>query len=481
MHANLKRYIESPKCSLDRMVDYLDRMVVSQQAEIRKSFENSLIVVKNHHKIHLFDNLRGRVSHKALDLLVEEIELLYVLRKGGGVCGCLLHSSCGLPCACRLADYMSAGRKIPLDVVDPFWTKLDLLPSSPEASVNLEENLAHIYDVIDKEPPIVQKNILSKIKAVVFPSKSDKKPPVVQKQTRGRPTLKVQQEREEEAARNSAYIPGSQQSRCDPPRHSSYIPSHGSGKASSDAKSKKSAPRRRHPTTTKEDHSFVLIQDDEYLPVIMRYKDDIPPLFHRYISRITNVLPDGNCGFRAVAVSLGFEQKRWPSIRSELLEELQNNQDVWRDVFDTVRDGEYDRLRHTIHWPHIQAAPDDKWMWMPYTGLLIAQKYGVVLHVLSVRGSYTFFPLMYGPLPGRHFPSITIVHVPSHYISVYLEGDYPVPIVDALWSHHRFEGAAMWEEKYKSRITRYIEEMNPGRNEPRETIKLSLSSYSDKY
>ena len=73
MHANLKRYIDSPQCSLDRMVEYLDKMVVAQQAEIKKSFENSLIVTKNQHKIPLLDNLRGWVSHKALDLLVDEL------------------------------------------------------------------------------------------------------------------------------------------------------------------------------------------------------------------------------------------------------------------------------------------------------------------------------------------------------------------------------------------------------------------------
>ncbi|KAD4584494.1 hypothetical protein E3N88_22095 [Mikania micrantha] len=44
-------------------------------------------------------------------------------------CGCQLRSCYGLPCAHELAMYVYSEFSIPLTCIDPFWTKLDLLPS----------------------------------------------------------------------------------------------------------------------------------------------------------------------------------------------------------------------------------------------------------------------------------------------------------------------------------------------------------------
>ncbi|KAL8250944.1 hypothetical protein R6Q59_034637 [Mikania micrantha] len=55
----------------------------------------------------------------------------------------------------------------------------------------------------------------------VFPFKSEKKTPLVQKDTRGRPTLKTQQERGSES--QSAVV-DSQESSFQLPRHSSFTP-----------------------------------------------------------------------------------------------------------------------------------------------------------------------------------------------------------------------------------------------------------------
>ncbi|KAI3714343.1 hypothetical protein L1987_72940 [Smallanthus sonchifolius] len=83
----------------------------------------------NHIAIELFDNLHGKVSHKALNLLEKEWYKLSHILKQNATCGCQLFSSCGLSCACRLASIEATGGRIPLDALDVFWRKLDLKPS----------------------------------------------------------------------------------------------------------------------------------------------------------------------------------------------------------------------------------------------------------------------------------------------------------------------------------------------------------------
>lgn len=113
MHASLKSYLNTTNSTLLQLVGYVDEIIRSQEFEIKKSFEDSLIVTMNHHKVPWLDNLRGRVSHKALDLLVGENKKLYYLLKNHESCNCQLRKSCGLPCACMLADFENKGNKQP--------------------------------------------------------------------------------------------------------------------------------------------------------------------------------------------------------------------------------------------------------------------------------------------------------------------------------------------------------------------------------
>ncbi|XP_022031420.1 uncharacterized protein LOC110932389 [Helianthus annuus] len=105
-HSKIKRYIKGPNNSLH-------------------SFEESRSVQMGDHRFPFFDNLRGNVSQKALELLVVERKKLNALRAGGGTCGHQLSTGCGLPCACQMEWWENTGCKIPLTAIDKFWTKLD--------------------------------------------------------------------------------------------------------------------------------------------------------------------------------------------------------------------------------------------------------------------------------------------------------------------------------------------------------------------
>ena len=131
-------------------------------------------------------------------------------------------------------------------------------------------------------------------------------------------------------------------------------------------------------------------------------------------------MPDGNCGFRSVAVGLGIDQKHWIWVRQQLIEEMDTHEDHWRRIFDGVINNMYDEIRETINWLEVQGAPERHWMWMPYTGLLIAQKFGVPVHFLSLGASCSFFPLWSGPKYNSNQRIVTFAFVnKNHFINIH--------------------------------------------------------------
>ncbi|KAI3816744.1 hypothetical protein L1987_16448 [Smallanthus sonchifolius] len=179
-HSLLKSYLRNANSSLDRLVGFVDEIVSDQYYQLQFGFGTSLIrKMDSHIAIELFDNLHGKVSHKALDLIENEWYKLSNIRKQNATCGCQLFSSCGLPCACRLADIEATGGIIPLDAVDVFWRKLDLKPSFvDDENVDVDKVLGQVRNKIMSQPDQVKRSMLSRIAWVVFPSKSNKKAPM---------------------------------------------------------------------------------------------------------------------------------------------------------------------------------------------------------------------------------------------------------------------------------------------------------------
>ena len=90
--------------------------------------------------------------------------------------------------------------------------------------------------------------------------------------------------------------------------------------------------------------------------LIAKYGHQIPLVFHPYISKIKDVKPDDHCGFRSVAVALGYNQSKYLSIRKQLLMELRTNETVWRRVFDPDNIGNYEELYHRIEFVGVGSA-----------------------------------------------------------------------------------------------------------------------------
>ncbi|KAD3640535.1 hypothetical protein E3N88_29758 [Mikania micrantha] len=184
-------------------------------------FETSLIKTMGHHKLPIFDNLRGKVSHKALDLLVEEKDKIRVMRNSNMTCSHQLWTSCGLPCDCHISKYLNTDTKIPLSEIDIFWTKLNTTNPTllEEEEIDVIGQMDLVTEEINSKPPEIKKSLIKKGLSQVFSNKSNKKTPLVQKDTRGRPTLKAQKQKEQDVVKDNL---ASQESTFEPSGQSSF-------------------------------------------------------------------------------------------------------------------------------------------------------------------------------------------------------------------------------------------------------------------
>ncbi|KAL8246463.1 hypothetical protein R6Q59_007679 [Mikania micrantha] len=96
-------------------------------------------------------------------------------------------------------------------------------------------------------------------------------------------------------------------------------------------------------------------------------------------------------------------------------------------------------------------------MLMPETGVLIANKFNVIVHSISVdeRHSTTFFPLWISSTTAIPNQVVSLCHVNgNHYITLQLTGNYPIPTVCYYCKHFGTYNAA-WESIYMNRIQMY--------------------------
>ncbi|XP_031096129.1 uncharacterized protein LOC116000234 [Ipomoea triloba] len=186
------------------------------------------------------------------------------------------------------------------------------------------------------------------------------------------------------------------------------------------------------------------------------YIHQLPVIFHPFITQVQDVEHDGNCGFRAVATCLGFPKNQWLTIRYNLMEELKSHEMEYTKMFGSQE--WYNKVYNSLNFFKSDSAPVEHWMTMPEMGFLIASRYNVILHVLSMTGSTTYLPLRSSPPPWHEHVAIALGYVNNnHYVKVTLTRGYPIPTVAPQWNYFRYDCAYAWITPYEHRINSYNE------------------------
>src|SRR5215217_7997777 len=133
-------------------------------------------------------------------------------------------------------------------------------------------------------------------------------------------------------------------------------------------------------------------------PKFSHFEDLIPSFMvdmSEFLDEVINVIGDGNCGFRGIAVGLGKDEEAWPEIRQDLLNELRAHEDLYRRV--QIQNGDFERMIYAAQWKEGPCMDDVyKWMVMPAFGNVIANKYARPLHFFSEHDNLTFLPHRHG-------------------------------------------------------------------------------------
>ncbi|XP_022014448.1 uncharacterized protein LOC110913941 [Helianthus annuus] len=366
-HALLKQYLGDSNYTLDKVVPLIDKLIRNQVTEIKGSIETSMSRTLDPHNKPIFNLLRKKVSHACLDLISAEVNEIENLKLSNGTCACRLYTSYGLPSACRLEPYTTNGQMIPLELIDPFWRKLNLdsiLKLSEVDCFDLDDELAFLKQHLIAQPREVKKNLLQKMKELVQLKKTKLQQPVMQKNTRGRPTLKAQQQRKDdsfmEPSRHNFFTTqdeysdspvgfGTQETIIEPTRHSSFVESRSYCAETpmlfgEIAKGAKNSKMQKKVAKSKEEQPHLPLLPVAQVNMFMHFKKFIPPCFYPHPSHIQNVQGDDNCGFRSIAVALSLKEWDWPLIREELHAGCNRFHELWK----TINEPEYQNVMESL-------------------------------------------------------------------------------------------------------------------------------------
>ena len=192
-HALLKKQLQSSMGNFETCWAHIHTLMEASHTAIKDSFERSRNVISHKFRVPIFQHLRGFVSSTALNLLHETIKHLPDGVLDVGRCGCVLRTTCGLPCPHELSEYVSKRMPIPLEEIDDFWCKMDMKPRLlPDADVavvepDMEDWLRRTVDMMARVDPARRRMMWKHVQETLNPSTTSLAEPSVPVRTKGRP------------------------------------------------------------------------------------------------------------------------------------------------------------------------------------------------------------------------------------------------------------------------------------------------------
>ncbi|XP_038698020.1 uncharacterized protein LOC119995579 [Tripterygium wilfordii] len=378
-----------------------------------------------------------------------------------------------LPCAHEIAIHVNDGQPIPLASIDTFWRKLDLSPcvSLLNDDIDCAVKVQMFTEQFKKQFKPGKFSLLRKLREIIKPSTTSVQELAVKTNTRGRPPTKNR-------------VVNTKQTTVihdqEPNRHSySYDRPISKQKAVIQDKEprihsytyERPISNLKSGTSIQGNLSAQMSSRSERINYsVDGYVRQFAPILQDYIKQVEDVIPDGNCGFRAIAVCLRLGEDAWATIRYNLMEELNTFWDHYVTIFGSEKRAYH--IQNSLNFfATDRGAPIEHWMTIPDMGLLIASRYNVILHVLSQLQSLTYLPLRSTPPPLYQHVAIAIGHVNNnHYVRVALTEGYPMPPIMYQWKHFRYDCAATWATSYMEQLDAYIQHTRS--RFPPETITL---------
>ena len=419
MHKVLKDVLDSPSLGFNTMIQKIHDHLGTQIRTVRGMMESDRIKIPNKMSEvmegleHLFVPLLHKVSHVCFELL---LAMYFDVVNGNYHEMCVDHwwKDCfGIPCIHRVAAAIVEDKPIELDEIHLFWKQLTWEGYADASSqVNAERSISENdlrWNAIDEKYRSRQMSqdhatrLISFYEDIEMPSRTKTAEPSLGKE-KGRPkgTLKY--------------------SRRDPTalEHTMHRLGKGNDKVRDDTDNttttRKTRARKKQPKAKSVVDAPTETEDVIHLGVYFGPKA-VDSFMYNFIGGVRDVCSDGNCGYRALACVLGWEEDQWRYMRSLLANELKTNRGIYElaSMFN-----ELDVLIPRVSC-HESPAPFECWMEIPIVGLVFATCFQVALVCLSASQPHTCLPMTTGGgvyTPPTNIFAIAHVRHGTHFVPV---------------------------------------------------------------
>ncbi|XP_028105854.1 uncharacterized protein LOC114304908 [Camellia sinensis] len=385
--------------------------------------------------------LRGNVSISALEYLLVQSKRANFIPIDVEACRCVFRHTHGLPCAHEIADYIRQDRPIPLATIHSQWRQLhiSMCKEEVETEVSCHGEVELFVNKFAESDRTMRLELLKKLKEIVYPGNTFLVELKVKPKIRPRDHKKINVSTRRDPCAFELVQSG----------HDSFSPRDTQiTTLASTLETKK-----KRPVKGKEK---VNAKGKVYITRTVKpgaYVDAFPSGLKPYIKFVKDVAADGNCGFRAIAASIGHTEDDWAQVRRDLLGKLHTHKDEYITLY-----GFYEKFEElTSILSYFEDSPGYlHWMTMPNMGHLVASCYNLVLYHLSLQQCLTFLPLRTVPVPQLDRREIAIGFVNgNHFIQVLLQPGHPVPPIATSWRKYRHPCAVNWDDAYVRRIQHF--------------------------
>ena len=204
-YGKLKKHLDNGVGTFFTVFEGMHNMLDLQLNEVKAVFERSLGSVKEIHGGMLFKELRGRLSHFALDVIKKERDRSIDIGLDPSACNHVVRTVYGLPCACELLQYNRENRPIPFDAVDEHWKRLTILPNTEDKNQLIHTvEFGLLKKLYDQSTEDEKKVLLRKLKDLATPTTTslrEPKPVIPKGRPRGSKNKLSQKEKHEKSTK----------------------------------------------------------------------------------------------------------------------------------------------------------------------------------------------------------------------------------------------------------------------------------------
>ncbi|KAI9913286.1 hypothetical protein PsorP6_006342 [Peronosclerospora sorghi] len=212
---------------------------------------------------------------------------------------------------------------------------------------------------------------------------------------------------------------------------------------------------------------LVQVRSCEKCGVSKKKKMRLPTVLLPSIVSVVDVFGDGNCGYRALAVSLGRPEDDLKLVRTELYHEIAGR----REFYERQSQEHIDDLQNCVDHLLTEESPVgiDHWMRMPQLGDAIANTYQRPVHFYPVSGTSMTFLSSWVPPNGLSPLCFAFVNG-NHFVSLTLQLEVPAAPVAAYWRRFTPTAALKWEEKIQCKLSKWENRQKSTSTHPPVTI-----------